>query len=238
MRAGAIIGLALIAGWLAAPAMAQVVDPGLVAPDASPRPSARPMATPGPAQAGGLLTLDPVAFYEASLWYQRVQDSLGRDGVALAAENDRLEADLAQQERDLTTRRAEMAPEDFRAAAAAFDDTVVRTRREQEAKAQRLSALADAERKAFFNAALPAFAQVMADHNAVAILDRQSVFVSAQAIDVTDELVRVINDSIGEGTPQTLDPGMAGMSAAPPIPAPATAPPPAPADAQPAAPQP
>lgn len=202
------------------PALGQQAPAAEAAPNSTPDPAAvpvkppvRPLTLAAPALAGGLLTLDPVALYEGSVWFRRVQDTLGRESAALSAENDRLAVDLAQQERELTDHRTEMTPEDFRAKATAFDARVVEVRRTQEDKAMRLNALAEAERKAFFRTAMPVFAKVMADHAAVAILDRQSVFISAEAIDVTEELRRRIDDEVGEGEAQPLPAGMAGMGA-------------------------
>lgn len=213
MRPGIVLTLVLAGGVASAVQGQQAAAPTLV-PAAS---------TEAPAQTGGLLTLDPVALYEGSAWFKRVQDSIGAESTALSAENDRLASELAEEERRLTERRGEMAPEDFRARAAEFDARVVQTRRDQEDKARRLTALSEVERQAFFRAAIPVFAEVMAAHKAVVILDRQSVFISAEAVDVTDELLAGIDARLGAGTPQPLPPGMAG-SPIPPDAAPSAAP--------------
>ena len=41
--------------------------------------------------------------------------------------------------------------------------------------------------------------QVMQDRGAVAVLDRRTLFVSLDAIDVTEQLVAALDDRIGDG---------------------------------------
>ncbi len=191
--AALVAGVALLTGG-AAPAQEAAAPPLETPAEASPRP-ARPSS---------LLTIDPEALYRASAWFRRVEGSVGAEIRAVAAENDRLAAELADEERALTERRAELPPEEFRRMAADFDQRVVHTRRAQDEKARRLNALAEAERAAFFRAAIPVFADVMQARKAVAVLDRQSVFISADAIDVTEVMAQQIDRTLGEGTPQVL----------------------------------
>ena len=42
--------------------------------------------------------------------------------------------------------------------------------------------------------------EVLRRRGAVVVLDSRAIFVSADAIDVTDEMIRAINDEVGAGT--------------------------------------
>ncbi|MDP5348880.1 MAG: OmpH family outer membrane protein, partial [Paracoccaceae bacterium] len=57
----------------------------------------------------------------------------------------------------------------------------------------------DAQRQ-FIAAARPVLEQLMIDAGAVVIIDPRCVVMSRSAIDVTDEAIRRINDSIGDGS--------------------------------------
>lgn len=154
-----------------------------------------PIGTPTSA----ILTVDQDRLFSASAWGRRVASETEEAAQALAAENRRLEAELSAEEQDLTDRRAEMEPEAFRAAADAFDVKAVEIRRRQDAKERDLLRGRDSERQRFFNAAVPVMGQFMQESGASLILDRRNVFLSSDALDVTDELIARIDAEIGDG---------------------------------------
>ena len=92
-----------------------------------------------------------------------------------------------------------MDPEAFRKAADAFDARVVELRRTQDAKARAIARISDAERQRFYAAALPAMGEVLRRRGAVVVLDSRAIFVSVEAIDVTDEMIAAIDTSVGAG---------------------------------------
>jgi len=170
-----------------------------------------PPAAAGPAAsvASPVLTLDQERLFAESAWGRRVQADIEKASLALIAENRRIEADLTAEEKSLTARRATLAPEAFRAEADAFDARVVAIRNERDAKARGLNRLRDAERKNFFAAAIPIMGQMMQDRGAVAILDVRAIFLSVSSIDVTDQMIRRIDEVVGAGSPpppETLPP--------------------------------
>jgi Skp family chaperone for outer membrane proteins len=179
-------------------------------------------AAPAAAQEGlsmgqvqsSILTIDVDRLLAETLYGQRISADVRARGETLAAENERLAAELTAEERSLTERRPMMDPEAFRAEADAFDAKVQRIRSEQDAKERALEAAVAEGRAAFLEAATPVLARLMAESGAVAMLERRSVFLSAAAIDVTEEAIAAVDAAIGEGQP---------------LPAPAEVPP-APAD--------
>ena len=62
-----------------------------------------------------------------------------------------------------------------------------------------MSDLVDQEREVFLNAASPVLEELMRDTGAAVILERRSVFVSANAIDITNQAIARLNASLGSG---------------------------------------
>lgn len=160
-----------------------------------------------------VLTVDQDELFERSAFGRRVARELEADSTALAAENRRIEAELAEEERSLTERRPGMDAAEFRTLAAEFDARVVAIRREQDQKARELSRRPEEARVQFFRAAVPILTELVRERGAVAILDSRAVLLSADLIDITDEALRRIDAELGED----------GAAAAP-SPAPATSP--------------
>lgn len=146
-----------------------------------------------------VLTVEQERLFGESAWGKRVSAEFRASLAALEAENQRIAEGLTAEEKALTERRTSMRPEDFRVEADAFDARVTGIRRAQDAKSRDISRAAEAERAAFYEAALPVMGAVMAQRGAVAILERKAVFLAAEAIDVTDDLVARIDATLGAG---------------------------------------
>lgn len=146
-----------------------------------------------------ILTIDSERVFSESAFGLRVASDVEAQGAALSAENSEIQAELEAEERSLTERRAAMPAEEFRVLADAFDKKVQEIRATQAAKNRALNQLVDQEREIFLNAIAPVLEQLMRDAEAAVILDRRSVFVSANAIDITTEAITRINASLGSG---------------------------------------
>lgn len=200
-------GLGLVAAaWMALPAAAQdATVPDIPAPEIPPiaTPPVLPNSTiPSPeeaAESAPILTLDQEVLYLSSAWGLRAQARLEAKGEEVTAENDRLTQLLSSEEARLTEQRSTLPAAEFRELAESFDIRATRIRRERAQAVQDLNAWAEADRAAFFRAALPVMGQVMQDRGAVAVLDRRTIFVSLDAIDVTEQLVAALDDRIGDG---------------------------------------
>lgn len=152
-----------------------------------------------PPLSSAILTIDQERLYADSAWGKRASAYLSDESVRLAAENRELEAKLVAEEKALTEARPTMDPEVFRKAADAFDARVVDLRRTQDAKARAIARISDAERQRFYTAALPAMGEVLRRRGAVVVLDSRAIFVSVEAIEVTDEMIAAIDAKIGAG---------------------------------------
>ena len=155
----------------------------------------------GPAAlpASPVLTINEAALFGGAAWGKRVQAELERRSRELAAENDRSYDELAAREDELTALRATLPPEEFRQRAEAFDSHAEAVRAERQAALRALNDFAEAERQDFFSQAIPVFADIMAERGAAVILDQRMVFVSADAVDVTQTLIERIDAHIGPG---------------------------------------
>lgn len=162
----------------------------------------RTIQTPGDdtsvAQAA-LLTVDQDLLFVRSAWGLRATAVTDAELDKIAADNDRLAAQLSDEEAQLTQQRATLDPAEFRRRAEAFDVRATQVRRERAQLVQDLNAWAEADRAAFYRAALPIMGDMMQERGAVAVLDRRTVFVALDAIDMTDDLVTMLDRELGDG---------------------------------------
>ena len=146
-----------------------------------------------------ILTIDSERLFLNSDFGKRVAREIEARGGELAAENRRIEAELAAQEQNLTDRRASMTPEEFRPLADAFDARVQETRMAQAAKSRALAERLDREREASLDAAAPVLEMLMEEAGATVVLERRTVFISANSSDITAAAVARLNRTLGEG---------------------------------------
>ncbi|MDQ1899142.1 OmpH family outer membrane protein [Paracoccus sp. WLY502] len=155
--------------------------------------NAKPLTAP-------ILTVDQDVLFAASDWGNRTQRVLEQEGSKIETENQRLAAQLSAEEATLTEQRGTLDPAEFRRRAEAFDTRATEVRRQRAQVVQDLNAWAEADRAAFYRAALPLMGEMMQERNAVAVLDRRTVFVSMDAIDMTQDLVQRLNAELGDGS--------------------------------------
>ena len=148
-----------------------------------------------------VLTIDSERLYRGSDFGQRVLRDIELRTRALAEENRRLEAQLEAEEKALTEQRPDLAPEEFRALADAFDARVQAIRRERDAETRVVSELLDQNRERFLQVATPILEDIMREAGAAVVLEVRSVFSSANAIDITDLAIARINAKLGDGEP-------------------------------------
>ena len=146
-----------------------------------------------------VLTLDQNRMFSGSDFGKRVQQAVEDAQSRLLAENRKIEAALAAEEKTLTEERKSTDPADFRKMADAFDKKVQKIRHDQDSKNRIIQAWREKERERFYEAALPILGQLVHDSGAVAILNAQAVFLSFKAIDVTDRAIERLNQTLGDG---------------------------------------
>lgn len=147
-----------------------------------------------------VLVVESERLYRDSAFGQRVADDIAARNAELASENRQIEADLEAEELELTERRETLAPEEFRDLADAFDRKVREIRRTQEAKARAIARQQEESRAEFLTTAAPILEALMRDAGAAVMLERRSVFLSLNAIDITDDALERIDAEIGDGS--------------------------------------
>lgn len=194
-RALRLCALALGLGWAAGVASAQDAAPGVVE--------------------SAILTVEFDRLFSESAYGERVARTLEAESAEIAAENRRIEAELTAEERALTEKRGTLDGAAFRALADAFDQKVQALRREQDAKARSIAELSEDARRRFIAAAEPVIDRIMQEAGAVVILEKRSVFLSEEVIDITDAAIARIDAAIGDGATAQDSPGTAPPPAQP-----------------------
>lgn len=181
----------IVAVWLGAPVLAQQADP------AQPDHAAPNLVVPR----SPILVVDSERLFSDSRFGAKLREEIEAKAAEIAAENRKLEADLAQEEQDLTEKRSGMTPEDFRVLADAFDDKVTRIRREREQEAAGLGEDNDAIRRQFLTSVEPVLNQIMQESGSAVILERRTVFVTREVVDITDEAIQRIDAALLTAVP-------------------------------------
>lgn len=140
-----------------------------------------------------VLIIDPDRLFEDSLYGQKTIVEFEALGATLAAENRRIEEALSREERELTDLRPTISPVEFRTLADAFDAKVQETRLTQDAKGRDLNASLEERRVVFLNAAVPVLEQLMREAGAAVVLEQRSVFISSNAVDITQIAIERLN---------------------------------------------
>lgn len=123
-----------------------------------------------------------------------------------------IDAAFEAEERALAEKRTELAPEEFRVLADAFDARVVEARRLQDERSAGLAQELDQRRRQFFAQVAPLLVAAMERHGAKAIFDENSVLLSDQTVNITDDLILAIDATLApkpDPAPDTADPGAA-----------------------------
>ncbi len=156
-----------------------------------------------------VVTLDQERLFNGSRVAERVSAEIEQRMQELAAENRQIEADLNAQELDLTKRRPTLPTAEFRALADAFDEKVQAIRIQQDEKERALLRMQEQERQNFLRRITPVLAEIVRERRAVVVLDRRTVFLSADNVDITDEAIARINEALdaeANSEPDTSEP--------------------------------
>jgi Skp family chaperone for outer membrane proteins len=152
-----------------------------------------------------ILTVDSERLFADSRYGASLASKIEAQAAEIAADNRRIEGELADEERRLTDLRPKTEPEKFRAMAEAFDDKVTEIRREREEMTKTLGQDSDAARRAFLKAAEPVLNALMQEAGAAVILEHRNIFVSRDIVDITDEAIERIDAALLDDATPTPD---------------------------------
>lgn len=164
--------------------------------------AAQPLGVPRLA----VVVLDREKLYTNSDFGQRVRRDIDAASAELVSENRKIEAELVEEERQLTTQRDTLDADVFRSMAEDFDAKVEGIRRAQDAKARAISTQSDRAQRIFFEAAGPILRGLAQETGALVILDSRSVIAAADQVDITALALARINAELGTGEALTSPP--------------------------------
>ena len=160
-------------------------------------PAAGALAQEAPAQSA-VLTVDPERLFAESKFGKAAIARLEAAQTALLEENKTFDADLEAEEKSLTDRRAILPADEFRALAEAFNVKAEDIRAARLAKSRNLTTLRDEDRQKFLSAIVPILGELMGELGALVILDKKTVFLSFERIDITDRAIARIDTVLDE----------------------------------------
>ncbi len=143
-----------------------------------------------------IVTADSELIFGSTSVGQRITSNLEAQVAALAGENIRIAAELEAEELDLTEQRKSIDPAQFRELAQEFDSKVKRIRSEQDNKQRELQRLRDDERQTFVEVIGPILSGIARGHGALVVLERRNVLLSADSIDITQEVIEAIDAAL------------------------------------------
>lgn len=154
------------------------------------------LAGPAPAQefptAVGdqpVLVIDTGRLFAESAYAKRLNDEIEAVALQIRDENQQIVAELVAEEQSLTELRPTMSPEDFRAAADAFDQKAQDIRAERDAKETELENARRDVRVRFLSEVRSVVGQLMVERGGGIVLDSRSTYVFVTAIDITEEAI-------------------------------------------------
>lgn len=153
-----------------------------------------------------VLTVDPERLFTESQFGKAAVARLEAAQQDLLNENKKLEAALEAEEKDLTARRPTLVAADFRKLADAFDKKAEEIRAARLAKSRSLTTLRDQDRQKFLAAVVPILGELMGEMGALVILDKKTVFLSFERVDVTDRAIARIDETLDDDLKPRLPP--------------------------------
>jgi len=147
-----------------------------------------------------ILIMDSERLFIETLYGQRLADELAERARELQTENDRIVESLTLEERSLTLRRPEMAPEDFRAESEAFDAKVQEVRRVRDAKNVELQVATAGARAQFEQQVQGILADMMFERGAAIMIEQRDVLLWTRSANITDEAIVRIDAELGDGS--------------------------------------
>lgn len=148
-----------------------------------------------------IVTVDVELIFRSTSVGQQITTELEGKVAALAIENRRIASELEAEELELTEIRKTLEPAEFRVLADAFDEKVQRIRLEQDTKQRDLQNLRDAERQSFGDAIDPLLSSIARERGALVVLERRNVLLSAEGIDITQQVIDRIDEALAADPP-------------------------------------
>lgn len=162
-----------------------------------------------------ILVLDTVRLFEESEPGQQFLRHFREKREALIAKNRKVEAELREEEQDLTEKRETLSPEAFRDLADAFDEKVRRIREESERASRDLERSREQAPFVLLRQAEGVLFELMHDAGGAVILDSRQVLVRSDAVDITDTAIARVNNAMAAAQVEKTLPSSGGSKDGP-----------------------
>lgn len=149
-----------------------------------------------------IVLLDPERLFEQTKLGKSLAAAVEAERLELIALNRKLEGELESEEKALTEKRANTTPEEFRDLADAFDAKVQQIRRDSERRARDLERNRERAPRDFLRQVEPILVALMRETGAVAVLDRRSVLLSADVVNITELAIQRIDRAFDVPVPE------------------------------------
>lgn len=130
-------------------------------------------------------SIDREKLFSNSAYGQALLAQMTVKQTELVAENDRLQADLEREERELTGLRKAIPAEEFLPLAEAFDAKANRIRQDQTQKAAALTKQLETARFVFFRRTEAVIRELMIERGIIYVLNNQAILMSTGEGDIT-----------------------------------------------------
>ena len=143
-----------------------------------------------------MLFLNQNKLYSESVFGKKLEFIFKELTSKLVKENQQLTKELEAEEKKLTEDRGDLPKDEFRVLAEKFNLKVEKVRQEQRQKSDLLKKSLEDERKYFFKVVYPLLLNFVEDKGAYGILDSSLFIVANKNLDITDQLIDIINKEI------------------------------------------
>lgn len=155
----------------------------------------------GIVDAPAFLVVDQERVLRESLFGQDLRRTDTEEADLLRAEAEALDRAFEAEELELTEKRPTLPPDEFRALADAFDEKVVRTRQEQQNKANALAQRSEQRQRALFQRLAPVLLAILTETGASAVVDQRTLLIAKGDLNITDEVIKRLDDVYRQENP-------------------------------------
>ena len=149
-----------------------------------------------------ILVVDPERLFEETQLGQSITARLQDEREDLIALNRKLEAELEAEELALTEQRDTSSPEEFRNLADAFDEKVQQIRADSQRRVREHERNRERAPLDFMRQVEPVLVELMREAGAAVVMDRRTVLLQADVVDITGAAIQRIDASLGVSLPQ------------------------------------
>ncbi|WP_420555810.1 OmpH family outer membrane protein [Roseovarius sp.] len=156
-----------------------------------------------------ILVVDPERLFEDTRMGQAITARLQQEREDLIALNRKLETELEAEELALTEQRDTTSPENFRALADAFDEKVQQIRADSQRRVREHERNRERAPLDFMRQVEPVLVELMREAGASVVMDRRTVLLQDDVVDITSAAVQRIDATLGDGSGNGGEPSQA-----------------------------